>query len=76
MVERVKRETLDAYQFGNEQRSTPIPQCAVESKSCDAYKKPSPRAGDIRMGSFRLQQPVPGIAYEGIKRSFPQRLQI
>jgi len=36
----------------------------------------SPRAHDIQMGLFRLHQPVPGSAYEGIKRSFPQRLQI
>jgi len=72
----VEASSIPIAQFGNEQRSIPMPQCAVEAKSCDVGNEPSPPAAFISMGSFRLQQPKPTSAYEGIKRGFPQRLQI
>jgi hypothetical protein len=71
----VEASSIPIAQFGNEQRSTPMPHCGVGAKSLEVGNKPSPPAGDIRMGLFRLQQSAPDSAYEGIKRSFPQRLQ-
>jgi hypothetical protein len=72
----VEASSIPIAQFGNEQRSTPMTQCGVETKSCDVGNEPSPPAAVISIGSFRRQQPKPTSAYEGIKRGFPQRLQI
>ena len=72
----IEASSIPIARFGNEQTSTPMPQCGVGTKSCYMGNEPSPPAAVISMGSFRLQQPKPTSAYEGIKRGFPQRLQI
>jgi hypothetical protein len=84
----VEQSWLPLTQFAFEERSVrvthcaveassiPMTQCGVETKSCDVGNEPSPPAAVISMGSFRLQQPKPTSGYEGIKRGFPQRLQI
>src|ERR1035438_8862223 len=72
----VEASSIPIAQFGNEQRSTPMPHCGVEAKSLDVGNKPSPPTLAIHMGLLRLYQPVRNSAYHGIKRAFPQRLQI